>query len=439
VFDVRLDARVVLFALLLSVASALLFGLAPALQTTRPDLVPALKSGKADGGKRRRFLGRNSLVIAQVAGSLVLLIFATQAYLGAKVLFSAPAGFRVDHLLIAHFNPALARYTPAQTTEFYKRLLERARLLPGVKSAALAHDVPMGMMGFVGIRVAPEGFRLQPGTEAISVTSDTVSEGYFGTMGVPIVEGREFRSADRADSPRVAIVNELFAHRYYPRGSAIGKRFRLNGADGPAVEIVGVAKQSKYFFVIEPPSDYIYLPLAQNPSSGMVILLETAGPPAEMAAPLRDMVHSLDAGQPTFQRATTALSIGIYQVTGMGVLGLVLALIGLYGLMTYAVGLRQREIGIRMAIGADRRSVLRMVLKQGMLLAVIGIGIGLVVSFVASKPTTAIVGASGFNVPLVALVTACLIAVAALGAFVPARRASLLDPKRGIATGVDDA
>jgi len=212
----------------------------------------------------------------------------------------------------------------------------------------------------------------------------------------------------------------------------------LNGAGGPAVEIVGVAKQSKYDFVIETPADFVYLPLAQNPSSGMTVLLKTTGPPGDMAGPMREMVRSLDVRQPMFgvstmdeffdQRATKAIGILIDQVAGMGLLGLALALIGLYGLMTYSVGLRQREIGIRMAVGADQRSVLQMVLRQGMLLAVVGIAIGLVLSLLAGKPITAIVGANGFNLPLVALVTVCLMAAAMLGALVPARRAARLDP-----------
>jgi predicted permease len=439
VFDVRLDTRVLLFALLVSVATTLLFGLAPAMKATKADLVPALKSGKAGGGKRRRFLGRNMLVIAQVAGSLVLLVFATQAYRGARILFSGSPGFRVDHLLIADFDPTLARYTPAQTRDFYKRLLEKAQALPGVKSAAFAQDVPMGVTRGSGVsRVVPEGFQLPSGAEAISVFSSTVSEGYFGTMEIPIIEGREFRETDRADSPRVAIVNETFARKYFPGRSATGRRFRLDGAGGPAVEIVGVAKQSKYFFVIESPQERVYLPQSQDPSAGRTLLLETDGPPREMAAPLREMVRSLDASLPVFgvrtmeeffnQRATVAVDTLIEQVAGMGLLGLLLAMVGLYGLMTYSVGLRQREIGIRMAVGADQAGVLRMVLRQGMLLAGTGVALGLILTLLAAKPAASMVDARGFYAPLVALVGAGLLAVAALGAYIPARRASHLDP-----------
>jgi macrolide transport system ATP-binding/permease protein len=441
--DFRLDPRVLLFSLFAAVASALLFGLAPALRTTNPELVPALKTGKAEGGKRRRFLGRNALVIAQVAISVVLLVFATQAYRGAAIVLSSPVGFRTDHLLIANFDPGLARYTPAQGQDFYKRLLERARGLPGVKSAALAQDVPMGVNGG-GARIVPEGVPLQPGTEAVLALSCAVSEGYFETFGIPIVEGRGFITTDRVDSPRVAVVNEQYARKYYPKQSAVGKRFRLNGATGPQVEIVGVAKQSKYAFIVEPTIEFVYLPYVQNPElttiSGMTLLLETAGPPGEMAGPLRDMIRSLDAGQPVFGirtmeeyfdvRAKKLLNVLLEMMLGMGLLGLALALVGLYGLMTYSVGLRQREIGIRMAIGADARSVLRMVLRQGLVLAAAGVGIGVLLSLLAGKPTTAIIGSTGFNLPLLTMVCIGLLAAAGLGAYIPARRASRLDPNR---------
>jgi predicted permease len=435
--DVKLDPQVLLFALLISVASAVLFGLAPALQSTRADLVPALKAGGAAPGKRRRFLGRNALVVAQVAGSLLLLVVATQAYRGAGDLLSSPAGFRTDHILMASFNPALARDSTEQTNEFYRRLQERARTLPGVRSAALTQAMPI-VPASPAIRVIPEGVQLPTGTEAVSVFSNTVSDGYFRTLGVPLVGGREFAVTDRADSERVVIVNELFAHKYYPNQDAIGKRLRLNSAEGSFAEIVGVAKQGKYFFPIEPPMEYLYLPLAQNPAAAMTLMLETEGPSAGLTGSLRDLVRSLDSRQPIYGvrtmeeffdvRAHKTLGLFVEAIAGLGILGLVLALVGLYGLMTYSVSLRQREIGIRMAIGADPAAVVRMVLKQGMVLAGSGVVIGLALSLAAAKPIAALAEGHGFNLPLVALVTIALLAMAALGAYIPARRASRVDP-----------
>ena len=437
VLDVRLDPRVLLFTIFASVASALLFGLAPALQSSHPDLVPALKSGKGDEGKGRRLLGRNTLVIAQVAGALLLLVFATQAYRGASIVISRPAGFRTNHLLMASFNPALARYTPERTKEFYKLLLERMRNLTGVKSAALTQVVPMLPGGDIS-RLVPEGVKMPPGTEAISIVSNTVSEGYFDALNVPIMQGRSFQETDRAESRPVAIVNELFARKYYPNQSPIGKRLRLTGDKDEVMEIVGVARQSKYFFLVEPPLEYLYRPLSQNPQQAMTILVETAGPSSAAAAPLREIVRSLDAGQPMYgvrtmeevfdQRATKTLGILTNAIGAMGLLGLILAMVGLYGLMSYSVSLRAREIGIRMSIGADRSGVLGMVMKQGMVLVGAGVSIGLVLCLLASKAVTAAVGVPSFNLLFVALVTAGLVAAAALGAYAPARRASRLDP-----------
>ena len=287
-------------------------------------------------------------------------------------------------------------------------------------------------------RLVPEGVKMPPGTEAISVVSNTVSQGYFDALNVPIVQGRGFQETDRAESPPVAIVNELFARKYYPNRSPIGKRLRLKGDKDAVIEIVGVARQSKYFFLVEPPVEYLYRPLSQNPQQAMTILVETAGPSSAAAAPLREIVRSLDAGQPMYgvrtmeevfdQRAIKTLGILTEAIGAMGLLGLVLAMVGLYGLMSYSVSLRAREIGIRMAIGAARSGVLGMVMKQGMVLAAAGVSIGLVLCLLASNAVTAAVGVPSFNLPLVGLVTAGLVAAAALGAYAPARRASRLDP-----------
>ena len=445
VLDFQLDARALLFVFLISLASAILFGLAPALESTRPDLLTALKSGGAVPSKHRRFLGRNVLVIAQVAGSLLLLVFATQIFRGASVLLSSPLGFRSNDILTARFNPMLARDSMEQTKEFYRQLLDQARTLAGVKSAALSAAIPMiqtaAQSQFADLgatRVIPEGVQLPSGTEAVSLLSNVVSDGYFRTMAVPIVRGRDFLSGDRADSPRVVIVNEQFVRNYYPNQEAIGKRLRLNGPVGPFAEIVGVAKQSTYLNPIEAPQEYLYLPLAQNPTAAITLMLETEGPTAEEAGRLRDLVRRLDANQPIFavrsMQEIYDLTVKqrmdiIRQILGaLGFLGLVLALVGLYGLMTYSVTLRHREIGIRMAMGADPGAVVKMVLKQGMTLAGTGAAIGLLLSLASSKLLASLPGGHAFYLPLIAPVILSLLAIAALGAYIPARRASLVDP-----------
>jgi predicted permease len=439
VIDFGIDSQVLLFVSLVSMASAILFGLAPALQSTQPDLVLALKSGTVAAGRQQRLLGRNALVVAQVAGSVLLLVFAAEIFRGASVLLSSSLGFRVANVLTAGFNPMLARESMEQTKEFYRQLLDQARTLTGVKSAALSKYVPLlAVEGGQVKRVIPEGVQLPTGTEGVTVFSTTVSEGYFRTAGVPLVEGREFQLTDRADSPRVVIVNEQFAHKYYPNQRAIGKRLRLGGTDGPIAEVIGVAKQTKYLSPLEPPLEYLYLPMTQNPTAGMTLMLETEGPPAEMAGPLRDLVRRLDANQPihavrsmqdVYDLTVTQRMDILRRILGaLGFLGLVLALVGLYGLMTYSVSLRRREIGIRMAMGANPAAVVKMVLKQGMTLAGSGAAIGLLLSLAASKLLASLPGGYAFDLPLIAPVTLSLLAIAALGAYIPARRASQVDP-----------
>jgi len=232
-------------------------------------------------------------------------------------------------------------------------------------------------------------------------------------------------------------VNERFAHTYYPNG-AIGKRLRMKGGKDEVLEIVGVARQSKYFSLVEPPMDYLYRPLSQNPKQALTIMVETAGAPSTAAGPLREIVRSLDAGQPMYgvrtmedvveQRVAKTFAIWTEAIGAMGLLGLTLAMGGLYGLMSYSVSLRSREIGIRMAIGAARSGVQGMIMKQGMTLAAIGVAVGLVLCVLASRAVSFALKVPGFNVPFVALVTAGLVAAAALGAYAPAWRASRMDP-----------
>ncbi len=438
VLDVRMDMRVLLYALLAAVASAVIFGLAPAIQATRSNLVPALKSGTGNGeGKRRRLLGRNALVIAQVAGSVLLLVCATQLYRGTSYLLSQPPGFRTNHLLMVTFDPTLVRYTPAQAQDFYKRLEERARAIPGVKSAALTRMVPMANI-FSGESVIPEGYEMPKDKETEEVFSNTVGEGYFSTIGIPIVEGRPFQATDSADSRRVAVVNEWFAKKYYPREDAVGKRFWIDSRKNQPVEIVGVAKGSKYVSLAEPPFNVIYLPLSQNPQTRMTLLLESYGDSEALLAPVRDTVRGLDANLPIYsvhtmeeyfeERARKIFAL-LSQVIGtMGLLGLTLALMGLYGLMSYSVSRRTREIGIRMAIGADRNGVVRMVLRQGLLLTGIGVGIGVPLSLAFGRALTASMQIPAFDPRVFAAVPVALVLMAMLSAYIPARRASRINP-----------
>jgi predicted permease len=432
---VQLDTRVLLFTLLASLATAILFGLVPALQATRSDLVPALKAGPSDQ-TRKRFFGRNALVTAQIAGAVVLLVAATQLFRGFGYLLSHSPGFAIQHRLSMSFDPTLIRYTPAQTEQFYKELIQRARQLPGVKSATLSSSIPMNNWG--GEAVIPEGYQFPPGQQSANVWASTVDENYFPTLGISLLQGRAVQSTDRVDSARVAIVNQLFA-RHYLGPNPIGKRIRLNQPGAPWLEIVGVTPTTKYVQMFEPPLDYVYLPFSQNPRGQMALIAEAYGDPAALAAPLREVSRSLDANVPLFgvrtladvvdQRAVRLMHFLDGLVASIGLLGLGLALVGLYAVVAYQVARRTREIGIRMALGADRPQVMQMILKQASAMGLTGVGIGLVLSLAASRALSASVMATpAFDPLLVALVPLGLLLTTLAAATIPARRASRVDP-----------
>jgi len=437
----EMDQRALVFSLVVALASAVLFGLAPAIQTTRTDLVSALRSATADTPGRRRLWGRNLLVAGQVAISLVLLTVSTFLFRGFRHEIAQDPGFRTEHFLMMSFDPGLVHYNESQTQQFFRELVERARSVAGVKSAALAFSVPFSTSQD-GVTIRPEGFQFPPGKEDVSVFANTVGDDYFDTAGVRIVRGRGFHITDTANSPHVAVVNEEFAKHYWPGKDPIGRRFRLNDRNGPWFEIVGVAKTVKYLWIAEAPMEFLYLPLAQHPQQRMILLAESAADPLTLVAPLRAVVHSLDANQPIYDvrtfgdfyhmRAVSTPNLLIQTVAAMGIMGLVLALVGLYGLVAYSAGRRTREIGIRMAIGAQRASVLRMVMHQGLILALIGISIGLVASVGAEQLLKASFGAGKTDFVAYLLVAPTLLGITMLASYVPARRASRIDPMRAL-------
>ncbi|MFL6352911.1 MAG: ABC transporter permease [Bryobacteraceae bacterium] len=445
VISAHLDGRVLLFTLAVSLASTILFGLTPAIRSTRSDLVPALKAADADTVGRRRLWGRNLLVVCQIAIALVLLTVSTILFRGFAQELKAP-GFRTDHLLMMSFNPKLVRYTDAQTERFYKQLLEKARSAAGVKSAAWTLDIPF-MPDQDGDSVVPEGYQFPSGQQAVNVFSDTVGDQYFETIGIPIVRGRAFLPSDTANTPRVAVVNEQFAKRYWSNQDALGKRFHLLTQKGPLIQIVGIAKTTKYLWIAEPPTEYIYFPLAQRPQPRMTLIAESEPDPATLLPALRQAVKSLDPNMPIYgvrtmddfykQRAIKTGTIIIHTVGSLGLMGLLLAMVGLYGLVAYSVSRRTREIGIRMAIGADRTKVARMVLKQGLILAASGIAIGVIGSVEADKVLGFMFGGSAaMNIEEAVIIflvmPLTLIVITLLATYAPARRASLIDPMRAL-------
>ena len=438
----ELDRRALLVSLVVALVSAILFGLAPAVRSTRADLTAVMKATDAAGFGRRRRLGRALLVGGQVAVSVVLLVVATFVYRGFQQQLVGGPGFRTDHLLMMSLAPGQLRYSEAQAERFFERVAEQARLVPGVKSAALTRFMPMDGLP-PSITIVPEGVQFPAGKESATHARSIVDEDYFDTIGLPILTGRGFRATDSADAPKVAVVNEVFAQRYWPGQDPIGKRFRVDSTRGPWVEIVGVAKTSKYGFVIEKPTEFVYLPFRQRSPESMFLLVRSLGDPTTLATPLREVVRGLDANLPISNirtmeelyrlRSVVILNVIVSLVASMGMMGLALAIVGLYGLVAYAASRRTKEIGIRMAIGAGRSDVLRMVLRQGLILAVAGLGVGLLASAGAARALRAIfpggVGGDG-RTDYVAfpLVASAVLVVTLLAAYVPARRASRVNP-----------
>ncbi len=442
VIGVQLDERVLLFSFLAALISALFFGLTPAWQSVKPELVSALKTADQGFTARRRTIGRNILVVGQVALSMSLLIAAGMLFDAVRKTLVLNPGFRTDHLLMMELDTALVRYTPDQTRDFYRTLKDRARALPGVKSVTVTSFIPFSPNN-TGKAIVPEGYEFPKGQTSVSLGAAFVDENYFETMRTAVVRGRAFTADDRAGSRRVAVINEQLAKTCWPKQDPIGKRFRLNDNKGAWVEVVGLTKTNKYYFVAEPPMDYLYLPAAQEETSRMSLVVETYGDPAAIATLLRETVRTIDANQPVYnvrtissfyQQRAIAVSMMIMQmVATMGLLGLTLALVGLYGLIAYSVSRRTQEIGVRMAIGASRQHVLKMVLRQGLLLVMSGILAGAVLSVAVARILT--IGLAGLGAPNPAtyfIVPAALLAITMAACYIPARRASLIDPIRAL-------
>ncbi len=436
---IQLDIRVVLFTLAVSLGSVFLFGLAPALRTTRGDLVPALKAGELDP-TRRRFFGRNALVVVQVAGSLVLMVLTTQLFRGVSYVLSRDPGFRTQNRLLVSFNPAMIGYTAAQTAAFYNELLERVRNLPAVKSAALAHFIPTGS-NYEEETVSLEGYHLPAGQQGVSIAASTVDENYFSTLGTTIVAGRGFLPTDDLNAALVVVVNRFFIEHYGIK-NPLATRLKLGEKTGRWAQIVGVAANGKYFSPFEPPMDFIYRPMKQHPDAHMTLIAETADAPLALAEPIRRAVHAIAPNLPLFgvrtfddlydQRSVKVANVVLTLVGSLGLTGLGLALIGLYAVVAYQVSRRTREIGIRMAIGATQGQVTTMVMRYAAILAGGGVAIGLVLSMTAGKALTASQLIPPFDLRLVAAVVTGLLVVTLAAALIPARRAALIDPMRTI-------
>jgi len=434
--DVSLDWRVFGFTLGASLVTGLLFGLAPALTASRPDLVAALKDGAGGAGRGRL---RGALVVAQVALSLLLLICSGLCLRSLRNAGAIDPGFDADDLLALSMDLGLQGYDEAAGRNFSRQLLERVRALPGVESASLAEYLPLGMGGSRrGITI--EGYTPRPG-ESTEVGSSAVAPGYVETLRIPLLRGRAFGAEDRPGAPGVVMVNEAFARRYWPGQDPIGKRIEMgiNNSNGaPRLTVVGVVKDGKYVTLGEEVTPFFYLNLAQRYEAAPTLVVRTRGNPFDDLAAVRREVGALDRHLPLYDVKTVRQHLGLALLparlagSALGVFGLmalVLAAAGIYGVMSCAVAQRTREIGIRMALGARVVDVLKLIVRQGMRLVVIGLVIGLLAAMALTRVMASLLyGVSATDPLTFTLIAALLTVVALLACWVPARRAAKVDP-----------
>jgi macrolide transport system ATP-binding/permease protein len=435
-----LDARALWFTLVVSLLTGVVFGLAPAWHASNPEIVPVLKGGANAGetGKRRRLTLRNSLVVAQVALSLVVLVCGGLFIKSFRNAQKMDPGFATKGVLLVSLNPQLVGYDEEQTKNFFRQITERVAGLPGVQAASVARLVPLGDSSNSNGPILKEGESLAPGSAGRNIMNNVVSPGYFKTLQVALVAGRDFDERDRKGAQRVIIVNEKMAEMLWPGEDAVGKHIFIGAESRDAIEVVGVARTGKYRALAEDPKPYYYSPMAQRGASGMTLMVRTTNDPRSLVNSIREEVKTIDARIPlsSIKTMTEHLTWALWApnmaatlALAFGVVALLLAAVGLYSVMAYVVSQRTREVGIRMALGAKRGDVLRLITSQGMRLAMVGVAIGFALSLLLARVLSAVlIGVSAYDVTTFVVVPS-LLAVVAFGAcLVPARRATKVDP-----------
>jgi predicted permease len=436
-FDVRIDGRVIAFTVVASMVT-MVSGLVPALRSSRVDFVSGLK-GTTVASRRRRFTIRGFLVASQTTVSVFVLAMAGLSIRQFIDVRRTDPGFDVDDVLLVNFDPSTVGYTDRQADEFYRQMAERTRALPGVQAVGFTQDVPL-IYGFRFTPVAVDGFETPQGQESLSIRSFVVDPGYWSAMMTPIVRGRAFTEQDASTGPRVIVVNETMARRYWPKGEAVGGTVRLGGPGGLTAEVIGVASDGKYGNIAESPQAVIYIPLSQknNRSLAMTMVVRVIGDPTSFAEPIRTEARALDANLPAFnirslRNVFDVVALGQQSLVAqmmvfVGLLAIVLTVVGLYGVIAHLTALRVREIGIRMALGATRRAVLEMVLAQaaGMVGAGLAAGAGLAFGLMPAF-------AFAFNFTprapmMIATVALAVAGTAFVASWLPARRAAALNP-----------
>jgi putative ABC transport system permease protein len=434
--DLQPDMRVLLFTLVVSVATGIIFGLAPAIQASRPDLVVELKEKtSAPAGTTRLFSLRNLLVSAQVALSLVALIGAGLFLRSLQNAQQISPGFDAPHLSVLSFDLGAQGYTEERGRQFQQRVLERVAVVPGVQSATVASTVPLFAGGFART-VFLEGQDATDRRAGRLVQISVVGSQYLETLGIPLLRGRTLSERDQPNTPMAVVINEAMAKRFWPDQEAIGKRFKFFGQDF-FNEVVGIARNSKYNFIGEDETPFIYQATTQVYQPQLSLFVKAAQPPAVLGT-VRGEVQQLDRNLPLtgvftlneiFDQALWAPRMAAWLLAIFAGLSLVLSVIGIYGVMAYAVSQRTRELGIRMALGASRGDVLRLVVMQGLRLTAMGVIFGLAVSFAITRLVVSLLySVSPTDLVTFTVVPVLLAGAALLASYLPALRATRIDP-----------
>lgn len=434
-FDLRVDWRVLSFTLILSLVTGLVFSLIPALQSSKPQLVSALKDESSLAGFRRSRL-RNTLVVIQVALSLVLLICAGLIVRSLQEAQRMRPGFNPQNAVALSFDMGLQGYDDARKLAFQKQVLERVRALPGIESAAITDNIPLSL-NYNNTSIYVEGRPPIPMNQLPLAIPVSVSPDYFRAMGISL-RGRDFTEQEDKKENRVAIVNETFAKKLFPGQEAIGKRFNFTGPENPFWEIIGVCGDGKYNSLGEEPQPALFRPQFRDNSPGVSLVARTRGDTQTALAALQREMRNLDPTLPLYdvKTLTEHMKIPLFPARmaagalgSFGVLALVLAAVGIYGVMSYVVAGRTREIGLRMALGARTGNVRGLILRQGMTLAIIGSVIGLAIAFGATRLLKSVLyGVDAIDPTTFIGVTSLLAIVALLACWIPALRASRVDP-----------
>jgi len=437
-FDFSFDWRVFGYAFAAALITGLLVGIVPALRASRGNLSEILHEGGRGMSAGRHRL-RSTLVVAQVAVSLMLLIVAglfTRSLANAQ---RTNLGFDPSHVLNMMMDPNEIGYSEAQSRAFYKALLERARAIPGVQSASIAFSVPMGYINN-GDTIHIDGYQPPPGQPDPMVFYDMISPDYFKTMSIPMVSGRTFTDADGQNAQYVAIVNQTMANQFWPHMDPIGRQFKILGDPKHSVQIVGVAKDSRFHGLKRPIKPFFYVPFAQNFSSIATLQIRTAVAPETMIPEMEKEIEKLAPDLPVFNVETMiqglstlngllSYKLGAGLTAALGSLGLILAIVGVYGVVSYTASQRTHEIGIRMALGAQPANILKMIFREGLLIVGIGVVVGLAGALALGRVLGRFfVDVSGTDPFTYAAVSLVLLSVALAACYIPAQRAMRVDP-----------